>query len=360
MHTSFNKYHLSTQLGRKSLRDVYIAYPVDEPEHEVVLKVFDSTCLPPNYDYEDFVEKADLIKRLDHQYIVPILDIGIEEGEPYVVSEYLPYGSLRSRLDSVSSEHLDVSDALNICVQLGQALSYAHQFNVIHGNIKPENILFDADGNALLTDFGLVGLIDINKLGYKSDAQAISYMAPEQFISNVSEKSDQYALACIIYELITGRVPFTARGFSLMWLKHSTDAPVAPSKIVPNLPEPIEVALLKALANDPSERHNDVAAFIKPFRSVSLSLIPLTPTFPSAQAASSTNESESSRFTLDEATAMSHSRKLLPKSPGAELSVTASITDEEPEDAFIDSWIRDEEAEDAFVDASIGDEEVND
>src|SRR5205807_9753283 len=198
------------------------------------------------------------------------LDIGIEEGEPYVVSEYLPYGSLRSRLDSVSSEHLDVSDALNICVQLGEALSYAHQFNVIHGNIKPENILFDADGNALLTDFGLVGLIDINKLGYKSDAQAISYMAPEQFISNVSEKSDQYALACIIYELITGRVPFTAHGFSLMWLKHSTDAPMSPTKIVADLPKPIELALLKALANDPSERHDDVATFIEPFISASL------------------------------------------------------------------------------------------
>src|SRR4051794_13294316 len=207
MHTSFNKYHLSTQLGRKSLRDVYIAYPVDKPEREVILKVFDATCLPSNYDYEDFVEKADLIKQLNHQYSVPVLDIGIEEGEPYVVSEYLPYGSLRSRMDriddgdDVSSERLSTSDALNICVQLGQALSYIHQSNVVHGNIKPDNILFDADGNALLADFSLVGLIDINKLGYKSDAHAVSYMAPEQFISNVSEKSDQYALACIIYEL---------------------------------------------------------------------------------------------------------------------------------------------------------------
>src|SRR5260370_8559528 len=360
MHTSFNKYHLSTQLGRKSLRDVYIAYPVDEPEHEVVLKVFDSTCLPSNYDYEDFAEKADLIKQLNHQHIVPILDIGVEEGEPYVVSEYLPYGSLRSRLDSVSSEHLDISDALNICVQLGEALSYAHQFNVIHGNIKPENILFDADGNALLTDLGRVGLIDINKLGYKSDAQAISYMAPEQFISNVGEKSDQYALACIIYELITGRVPFTARGFSLMWLKHSTDAPVAPSKIVTNLPKPIEVALLKALANDPSERHNDITSFIEPFRSVSLPLTPLTPAFSFAQPTSSTSKSESPRFTLGEAAPMNRSRKSPPRSPTAELSVTASITDEEAEDAFIDSWITDEEAEDAFVEASIRDEEPED
>ena len=360
MHTSFNKYHLSTQLGRKSLRDVYIAYPVDEPEHEVVLKVFDSTCLPSNFDYEDFAEKADLIKQLNHQHIVPILDIGIEEGEPYVVSEYLPYGSLRSRLDSGSSERLDISDALNICVQLGEALSYAHHFNVIHGNIKPENILFDADGNALLTDFGLVGLIDVNKLGYKSDARAISYMAPEQFISNVSEKSDQYALACIIYELITGRVPFTARGFSLMWLKHSTDVPVAPSKIVTNLPKPIEVALLKALANDPSERHNDMTSFIGPFRSVSLPLTPLTPAFSSAQATSSTSNSELPTFALGEAVPMNRSRKSPPRSPTAELSVTASITDEEAEDAFIDSWITDEGAEDAFVEASIRDEEEGD
>src|ERR1700736_2812370 len=147
MHTSFNKYHLSTQVGRKSLRDVYIAYPVDEPEHKVVLKVFDASCLPANYDYEDFVEKANLIKQLNHQYIVPVLDIGIEDGEPYVVSEYLPYGSLRNRMESLSSGRMEPSDVLKICLQLGQALSYAHQFHIIHGNIKPDNILFDVDGN---------------------------------------------------------------------------------------------------------------------------------------------------------------------------------------------------------------------
>ena len=103
-------------LVSKSLKDIYLAYPVDEPEHQVVLKVFDATCLPSNYDYADFVEKANLIKQLNHQYIVPVLDIGVEENAsgshttfkdgdnafdvPYVVSEYLPYGSLRSRMDS--------------------------------------------------------------------------------------------------------------------------------------------------------------------------------------------------------------------------------------------------------------------
>ncbi len=372
MHTSFNKYHLSTQLGRKPLRDVYIAYPADTPEQEVVLKVFDTTCLPSHYNSKDFLETADLIRQLSHQSIVPVLDIGIEEGKPYVVSEYLPYGSLRSHLDSVSPERLDLQDALNICVQLGQALSYAHQLNILHGNIKPANILFDADGNALLTDFGLAGLIDINKLGYKSDPHAISYMAPEQFISNVSEKSDQYALACIAYELITGRVPFTAHGFSLMWLKHSTEAPVSPAKIVPNLPKSIELALLKALANDPSERCADVATFIEAFRSVSQPQTPLIPAFPFAYAASSTNTKPISTFALDETSAMSVSRMSRSKSFSAELSVTASITDEELEDSFVDASLEDEEtedrfllgsmveAEDSFVDASLEDEEIED
>src|SRR5690349_4603958 len=206
MHTSFNKYHLSTHISRKSLRDVYIAYPVDKPEHEVVLKVFDALCLPSNYNYQDFVEKANLIKQLDHPYIVPVLDIGIEESKPYVVSTYVPYGSLRNHMESLSSKRMDPSDVIKICLQLGQALSYAHQFNILHGNIKPDNILFDVDGNALLADFSLIGLIDINKLDYKSDAQSVSYMAPEQFIGESSKKSDQYALACLIYELLTGQV----------------------------------------------------------------------------------------------------------------------------------------------------------
>ncbi len=318
MHTSFSKYHLSAQLSSKSLKDIYLAYPVDEPEHQVVLKVFDATCLPSNYDYADFVEKANLIKQLNHQYIVPVLDIGVEENAsgshttfkdgdnafdvPYVVSEYLPYGSLRSRMDSASSERLTSADAFNICIQLGQALSYIHQFHIVHGNVKPENILFDADGNVLLADFSLIGLIDTNKLSYKSEAHGLSYMAPEQFIGTVSEKSDQYALACIIYELITGRVPFTAHSFSLMWLKHSTDVPEAPSKIVPDLPQSVEVALLKALANDPAERYDDIATFIEPFQSV---LLPQpvqavqTSAFPLANAASSPDTEELSEVCVE-------------------------------------------------------------
>jgi serine/threonine protein kinase len=342
MHTSFNKYHLSTQLSRKSLRDVYLAYPVDEPEHKVVLKVFDATCVPSNYDYADFAERANLLKQLNHQHIVPVLDIGVEEGEPYVVSEYLPYGSLRSRMDSTSSERLTSTDAFNICIQLGQALGYIHQFHIVHGNVKPENILFDADGKVLLADLSLVGLIDINKLGYKSEAHGVSYMAPEQFISTVNEKSDQYALACIIYELITGRVPFTAHGFSLMWLKHSTDVPVAPSKIVPDLPQSVEVALLKALANDPAERYDDIAAFIEPFQSI---LLPQpaqavqTSAFPLANTASSPDTGELSESASNESSTESRSSMPLLN----ELSMTASITDEEPEDAFTNASMEEED-----------------
>ena len=165
---------------------------------------------------ENLLQKAQRIRQLQHPRLMPILDMGIEEEQPFVVREYLPNESLRSRLQRLFPGRLKLGDALTIILQVGGALAYAHEYNVVHGNIKPENILFDSSDQAVLTDFSLVGSKGANIRDQTAGEYAFCYMAPEQFAGVCDARSDQYALGCMAYELITGQVPFAAQSLSTM------------------------------------------------------------------------------------------------------------------------------------------------
>jgi serine/threonine protein kinase len=269
MQKYFNQYYLTEQLASKPLRSVYLAHRVNDASEKVVVKIFDAACLNLEQECESLLQKVEWAKQFKHSHIVPVLDFGVEQGQPYVVSKYLSRGSLRNHLDHLSPQRLDLQDALHIVFQVGQALRYAHQHNILHSNIKPENIFFTKQGKVLLADFRLASFVNTTKLNYKSDPHTTCYMAPEQFNGIVSEKSDQYALACLVYELITGRTPFSAQGFFSMWAKQNTQEPVPPSDLVPNLPAAIERAVLRGMAKDPSERYANVSAFLKALENTS-------------------------------------------------------------------------------------------
>jgi len=270
MQQRFHHYYLTEPLASKRLRSVYLAHHISDTSQKVVVKVFDTTCLNFNPESESLLQKVEWIKQFKHAHIVPVLDVGIEQEQPYVVSTYLSSGSLRHRLDHLPSQSLDLEEALPIIFQVGRALRYAHQHNILHGNIKPENIFFNEQGEALLADFCIADFIDVAKLDYKSDPHTTCYMAPEQFSGTISEKSDQYALACLAYELITGRAPFSAQGFSSMWTKQNTQRAILLSDLVPDLPEQAEEVVLKAMAKDPSERYANISIFIRALEALSL------------------------------------------------------------------------------------------
>jgi serine/threonine protein kinase len=262
MQRLFKHYCLNEQIASKTARSVYLAHSIGDVSEKVMLKVFDAQCLPLDQENESVLQQVEWIKQLRHPHILPILDLGVEQGQPYVVSAYMSNDSLRRYLDRVFPKQLDLQEALTIISQVGQALCYAHEHGLLHGNIKPGNIFFNDSGEVLLTDFSLANFIDVTKLDYKSDLHTICYLAPEQFIGSMSEKSDQYALACLAYELITGHVPFTAYSFSLIWLQHFSEAPIALTTMVPHLPKMLEAVVLKAMAKDPSKRYADVSAFL--------------------------------------------------------------------------------------------------
>jgi len=262
MQKRFNQYYLTERIGSKPLRSVYLAHHVKDVSHKALLKIFDAICLALGQESERFLHQVEWIKQLRHAHVVPILDLGVEQGQPYVVSPYLSSGSLRRHLDILSPGCLDLQEALKIISQVGQALSYFHAHAHLHQNIKPENIFFNEQGEVLLADFRLSGFIDVAILNDQSDPRTMYYMAPEQFAGSGSEKSDQYALACLAYELIAGQVPFSAQSYAMMWASHYAEVPVPLSNFVPDLPEPIEKVVFKAMAKDPSERYADISTFL--------------------------------------------------------------------------------------------------
>jgi serine/threonine protein kinase len=258
----FHHYYLTQLLDQQKFKSTYLAYPQGDMKLKVVVKIFNEECLLPNHDYAKSLTTIKGFLALDHPHIVPILNMDVENRQPYIVTTYMPHGSLRQRLDALAPKLMHWTTAVNIVIQIAQALMYAHERHVIHGNIKPNNILFDLAGEALLTDFRPSQFIDISKLNYKTDLQTTSYMAPEQFMGKSTPFSDQYSLACLTYALLTGHAPFSdAQNFSLQWQKHATALPPSITTQVPEVPMPIEAAILKALSKNPEMRYPDIVTF---------------------------------------------------------------------------------------------------
>jgi len=299
MSGKFHQYYLTETLSKKYSHTTYLASPTNpqrehgEPEHQVALTVFASSLFRFPHERESLLQKAQCIKQLRHPHLIPILDMGIVEEQPFVVREYLPNGSLRSRLKKLSPERLQLLDVLNMVLQVGEALVYAHEHTIVHGNIKPENILFDANDLAILTDFSLVGRYDAIIRDQAAEEYAFCYLAPEHFAGICDARSDQYALGCLTYELITGRVPFAAQSLASMMGHQSSSVLVPLSERVADLPPSLEAAVLKTLAKDPDERFFDFSLFLEIIRSI---LSP-PPVFPLARSARSYENGTISRLT---------------------------------------------------------------
>jgi serine/threonine protein kinase len=258
---SLGNYRITAEIGSGGFGNVYQGQHTILTERSVAIKQLHGHLASPK-EREQFLEEARLLERLKHPHILHIFDVGIHDGFPYLVAEYAPNGSLRDRLNTSTSNPLSIEEALAILSQVGQALHYAHQHNVIHRDLKPANILFDANGEALLADFGIATTLSTTSITHAAIIGTPPYMAPEQFQGSVSKESDQYSLGCIAYELFTGRVPFTASDFFAMGFEHMTKAPIPPTQLNPYLPVHIERAILKALAKQRGDRHANIKAFI--------------------------------------------------------------------------------------------------
>jgi len=255
-------YRITAALNSGAFGRIYQGVHLYLTNRIVAIKLLHLTYLGSQEERESFLQEAQFLEILKHPHILPIYDVGIDEGFPYLIAEFASNGSLRDRLQHSPAGLLPLDESLRILAQVGQALQFVHEQNIVHRDLKPENILFNAKGDAMIADFGIAVFLDNTKTKYVDVIGSPLYMAPEQFEGVASRRSDQYALACIAYELLTGEPPFVAAHAVTIGLKHQKEAPRPLSDLNPDIPDHIEQAVLKALAKDRADRYADTASFI--------------------------------------------------------------------------------------------------
>ncbi len=260
---SLGRYKILEQLGEGGMATVYKAYD-SSLERFVAIKIIRTDQFAPSMLDEiliRFEREAKALAKLSHPNIVPVHDYGKYEGAPYLVMEYLPSGTLKQR----SGNHLSVQQILRILLPIAQALAYAHEHNIIHRDIKPANILLTEEGLPMLSDFGIAKLLESNQSGsLTGTGMSIGtpeYMAPEQWTGQSGPQSDIYSLGVVLYELVTGRKPYTADTPIGVMLKQVKESLPAPSQFVPDLPEGVEEVILKALERQPEDRYKSMSEF---------------------------------------------------------------------------------------------------
>jgi tRNA A-37 threonylcarbamoyl transferase component Bud32 len=243
---------------------VYKAYQADVDRY-VAVKV-----LPPHPGRDPqftdrFRREAATVARLQHPHILPLYDFGEQDGTLYLVTALIPGGTLSDR---IRRGPLPLHEVERLLMQMAPALDYAHRNNVIHRDIKPDNILLDSEGYALLTDFGIAKLAETESRMTLTGSLVgtPAYMSPEQAQGLPAEpRSDIYSLGIVIYEMLTGRQPFTAETPMQVLIKHMNE-PLPPiSAVVPGLPPALDAVLQQALTKSPERRYASAVAFAEDF-----------------------------------------------------------------------------------------------
>ena len=257
-------YQIIEQIGQGGMAVVYKALDT-RLEREVAIKIIRRGAFPPDdldRILKRFEREAKSLARLSHPHIVKVLDSGEHDGSPYLVLEYLPGGTLKERLNGA----MPWDQAVALLLPIAHALHYAHQQGFIHRDIKPANILLAADGQPMLSDFGIAKLLTHEETqtltGTGMGVGTPEYMAPEQGMGGEADvRSDIYALGVVLYEMVTGRKPFQGETPLAVVFKHVNEPLEKPSRLVRGLSRPVERVLLKALAKKPQKRYRDMAVF---------------------------------------------------------------------------------------------------
>jgi eukaryotic-like serine/threonine-protein kinase len=254
------RYRIVARLGSGGMADVYLAED-SLLGRRVALKLLHHRFAEDQEFVERFRREASSAAGLSHPNVVAVFDRGEWNGTYYIAMEYLPGRSLKA----VVREHgaLSPNDAIDIVIQILLATRFAHKRGIIHRDIKPHNVILDEEGRAKVTDFGIAraGASDMTMTG--SILGTAQYLSPEQAQGHaVSETSDLYAVGVVLYELLTGAVPFEGDSAVSIALKQVSVEPVPPSRINPEVSPPLDAVVMRSLAKEPTARFATADDFI--------------------------------------------------------------------------------------------------
>jgi serine/threonine protein kinase/tetratricopeptide (TPR) repeat protein len=251
-------YELLEEIGKGGMATVYRAYQ-PSTDRQVAVKVIQRSLADNAAELERFQREARMIARLEHAHILPVYDYNGAHAPPYIVMRYLPGGTLK---DVLSKSALLFDEVVRLYQQIGAALDYAHQQGVVHLDIKPSNIMLDNQDNVFLTDFGIARLTGFSTNQGSEDNYRIAvgtpaYMAPENLVvgGEIGPATDVYALGVMLFELLTGELPFAADSPAAMAHKHIHDLIPSAYALNPALPPAVDDVIAKALAKRVEERY---------------------------------------------------------------------------------------------------------
>jgi len=257
-----DRYAVQRELGRGGMATVFLAEDLKH-HRSVAIKVLHAE-LAAALGPERFLREIEIAARLQHPHILPLYDSGAAAGILYYVMPYVEGESLRDRL--AREKQLPQDDVLRIATEVAGALAYAHTHGVVHRDIKPENIMLSG-GTAVVADFGIARAVSAAGGGHLTQTGTIigtpAYMSPEQASGSdeIDGRSDQYSLACVVYEMLVGAPPFTGSNAQAIMARHSLDVVSPPSIVRATIPDAVEGAILRALSKVPADRYPTTALF---------------------------------------------------------------------------------------------------
>lgn len=248
-------YHFDTIIGQGAMSTVYRAYQ-EQLERWVAIKVLKRLEPPDRSFLLSFRREARAIAALRHPNILTVYDYGEEEGRAYIVVEHVAGGTLRGLIDDQPKPWREIA---GVILPVAHALAYAHSHGIIHCDVKPSNVLLSRPDWPLLADFGLLRMQNQETAKPGTLSGTPTYASPEQIVGEtLTAASDIYSLGLILYQLRTGRLPFTKIASSSMILQRLLEYPVPPSVSVPDVNPDLERIILKTLARTPTERYESM------------------------------------------------------------------------------------------------------
>lgn len=261
-------YRLQSKIGRGGMANVYLAVQesVDRP---VAIKVMNPVLAADPTFSQRFVREAKLMAQLSHPHIVPVFDVGAHGTLHYMTMEHLSGGTLKQRLQNSLDDH----DIERIIAEIAAALDYAGEQDIIHRDVKPDNIMFRGDGSAVLMDFGIARPLQgdeaMTQMG--TIVGTPKYMSPEQHRGKgVDSRADLYSLGVVLFEMLTGRAPYTGEDAMSIGIKHISE----PIPLLPGDKKRWQPLVRKLMAKDPEQRFQRGSEVIIALKSLSAAAAP--------------------------------------------------------------------------------------
>ena len=260
-----DRYRIADKVGSGGMAIVYRAEDI-KTNRSVAIKI-----LKPEYNEDQefcqrFQREADAISQMTHHNIVNLLDVGIEDGHRYLVMEYVQGKTLKEVIREKGKMSPEVT--AQIAIRILAALKHAHQNGIIHRDIKPQNILVHDDGHIKVADFGIATKMDSETLAKTDNVMgSVHYISPEQASGKeVGTAGDIYSVGVVMYEMLTGKVPYDGDTVVAVAMQHLRGAPVPISELSPNVPKGLIYVVKKAMEKDPKNRYQsafDMASDIR-------------------------------------------------------------------------------------------------